>query len=70
MLLLPLFRSLGVTHTVFNAMKFPLSSRGVQKQLVKAEPTKSDPESVQGILEICSKRFKPINEPHVCMSSR
>ncbi|PNF18392.1 tRNA pseudouridine synthase-like 1 [Cryptotermes secundus] len=44
--------------------------RGVQKQLVNAESTKSDPESVQGILEICSKRFKPVNEPHVYMSSR
>jgi hypothetical protein len=49
---------------------FLFSFRGVQKQLVNAEPTNSDPESVQGILEICSKRFKPVNEPCVKMSSR
>ncbi|KDR22354.1 hypothetical protein L798_02012, partial [Zootermopsis nevadensis] len=44
--------------------------RGAQKQVVNAELTKSDPETVQGILEICSKSFKPVNEPHVYISSR
>ncbi|PSN46528.1 hypothetical protein C0J52_14826 [Blattella germanica] len=44
--------------------------RGVQKQAVSAEPSKLDAETIQGILEICSKRFNPANEPTVCVSSR
>lgn len=44
--------------------------RAVQKQIVNKDPTLLDPDSVQGILEICSKRFKPQNEPQVYVSSR
>ncbi|KAJ9575751.1 hypothetical protein L9F63_007397 [Diploptera punctata] len=44
--------------------------RAVQKQIVNAEPNKLDPNSVQGIIEICSKKFNPENEPYVYVSSR
>ena len=44
--------------------------RSVQKQVLNKEPNKLDPDSVQGILEICSKRFNPENEPYVYVSSR
>jgi len=37
---------------------------------VKADSTKSHHETVQGVLEFCSKRFKSIREPRVCISSR
>ncbi|XP_049863053.1 tRNA pseudouridine synthase-like 1 isoform X2 [Schistocerca gregaria] len=44
--------------------------RAVQKQTFRTEPEVKDPESVQGILEIACRRFKPANEPKVYVSSR
>ncbi|XP_069683698.1 tRNA pseudouridine synthase-like 1 [Periplaneta americana] len=44
--------------------------RAVQKQVVHAEGIKPDPDSIQGILEICCRRFNPVNEPYVYVSSR
>ncbi|XP_071446722.1 tRNA pseudouridine synthase-like 1 isoform X1 [Hetaerina americana] len=44
--------------------------RGVQKNLDLEDKLKGDPESVQGILEIAIKRFKPANCPKVVVSSR
>ncbi|XP_046995765.1 tRNA pseudouridine synthase-like 1 isoform X3 [Schistocerca americana] len=43
--------------------------RAVQKQTFRTEPEVKDPESVQGILEIACRRFKPANEPKVYVSS-
>ncbi|KAF4523799.1 hypothetical protein B566_EDAN013357 [Ephemera danica] len=46
-----------------------MSETGIQKQLAKGVPV--DPEtSIQGLLELCLKKFKPLNEPKVVISSR
>lgn len=44
--------------------------RAVQKQSFRSLPEFQDPDSVQGILEIACKRFKPTNDPQVYVSSR
>ncbi|KAG8224585.1 hypothetical protein J437_LFUL010043 [Ladona fulva] len=44
--------------------------RGVQKQVTSEDKFKPDPLSIQGMLEICLSRFRPLTYPTVVVSSR
>lgn len=44
--------------------------RGIQKNLIKANGRQDDPYSVEGALEIALKKFRPVNEFKIKLSSR